>query len=528
MMRKIRACVAMLMLTIAVGIEAQTMQWAVRPTGAELESYGQLVKVRKGGKCGLIMPDGKEIVPAQYDSISPFADGFALVLNRRGRGMKVEGILSEGDYELLPVLVGAYIRRGAVFSEGKMPVANESGVWGYLGTDGNMAIDFQFSKAYPFSEGWASVEMKVKGKNEVYYIDRNLNNLAVAEGSGLLAFASTFSGGKAVVYTYYGRKGFYIDRRGRTLDRYKVSADEVKVNPDHSIGNRIQQFNDQMEALPPDSGWEVFAEGGKYGYKYQGQVILPAQLDRANAVRGGFASVYYHGQNGILRTVDKGVSAQFESTTLQVNDSSDGSGFLQVNLPDQMADAGLQLRMTDEHGQPYRMTARNTMGEQRTFMFTPASRPQHNGEERCRLEISTDGLLLARQEVALHYQIEEKKVDVDSAMAVVEPVKKVQKPAQFRLSAPVAASSKANREDKFYVNVLVTNVGDEGGKTTVTLYVGGQRVGTSNEIYVRGHGSARAQIGIPNVTKTRIAAVKATLPNGRSAEAPHMTLTPFW
>ena len=71
---------------ISVGdILSQTVQWAVRPTSAQLEGYGNFLKVRKNGKCGLINHNNQEIVPARYDSITAFRDGYALVLNRNGK-----------------------------------------------------------------------------------------------------------------------------------------------------------------------------------------------------------------------------------------------------------------------------------------------------------------------------------------------------------------------------------------------------------------------------------------------------------
>ena len=148
---------------------AQTVQWAVRPTSAQLEGYGDLLKMRKNGKCGLIDHNNRTIVAAQYDSISPFRDGYALAMNYQGRQMKIEAVISEGDYELMPLTETLYATRYMWFSDGKMPVKGNGG-WGYLGTDGNVAIPCQFQAAHPFSEGFASVMIDDKA----YYIDRNM------------------------------------------------------------------------------------------------------------------------------------------------------------------------------------------------------------------------------------------------------------------------------------------------------------------------------------------------------------------
>ena len=50
--------------------ESQTVQWAVRPTSAQIENYGNLLKVKKAGKCGLFDLNNNEIIPVSYDSIS--------------------------------------------------------------------------------------------------------------------------------------------------------------------------------------------------------------------------------------------------------------------------------------------------------------------------------------------------------------------------------------------------------------------------------------------------------------------------
>ena len=136
--------------------DSQTVQWAVRPTSAKLEGYGNLVKLKEKGKVGMIDHNSRTIVPAKYDSISPFRDGYALALNSKNGQWKIEAVISEGDYDIQPLTETLYATQFMWFSEGKMPVKGTGG-WGYLGTDGNIAIPCQFQAAFPFSEGLASV-----------------------------------------------------------------------------------------------------------------------------------------------------------------------------------------------------------------------------------------------------------------------------------------------------------------------------------------------------------------------------------
>ena len=115
-------------MTMAIVIaNSQTVQWAVRPDNVQLDYYGRLMKVRKNGKIGLVDMKNHEVVHAVYDSITPFVDGYALVMNRVGRQLKIEAVLSEGDYELQPVSEAIYATRYSWFSDGKMPVKGSEG-----------------------------------------------------------------------------------------------------------------------------------------------------------------------------------------------------------------------------------------------------------------------------------------------------------------------------------------------------------------------------------------------------------------
>ena len=239
MQKKYHILMMMLGLFLMEYAQAQTVQWAVRPTSAQIENYGNLLKVRRAGKCGLMDLNNQEVIPVAYDSISPFRDGLAFVMNKVGKQLKLEGILTEGNNELLPIYENIYATRYLWFSEGKMPVRGDGG-WGYLGTDGNMVIPCQFQIAYPFREGFASVMVNDKA----YYINRYIEYMPVEVGYGNLVNASTFSGQEAIVYSGYSLtpKGYVINRQGQVLRKYKTKPDELKLNAYyHSVGDRALQ-----------------------------------------------------------------------------------------------------------------------------------------------------------------------------------------------------------------------------------------------------------------------------------------------
>lgn len=511
---------------ISVGdILSQTVQWAVRPTSAQLEGYGNFLKVRKNGKCGLINHNNQEIVPARYDSITAFRDGYALVLNRNGKQFKIEGIVSENDNDILPLSESVYATQFMWFSDGKMPVRGLDG-WGYLGTDGNMTIPCQFQVAYPFSSGFASVMLDDKA----YYIDRNMDYLSVEAGYGNLLFASTFSGEEAVVYSAngYNPKGYVINRRGRIVRNYKVKAAELKVNKyDHSVGDRTKQLNEQVQQLQQDTRYTVFQSNRLYGYKKNGEIVLPAQLEKAEPVRGSYANVRFKGQNGVLRMIDGRFSIQMENSQIDVIGDDMGKGILNLSVPAALEDAILQLRMYDESGNEMSMQANTYQGQYRIYSFSPIEKPKASCVVPYRLELWSDNLKLMEKRYDISYVV---KAPLKTEKPVVTPKQDIIDDnmviASMSLSAPRAKGKKANPRNDFYVTVTVSNKSTRRGTALISLFVDGKPVGNKS-VSVRGQGTADAIFAVSDIKKERYARVKATLKHGKSSHEANIHFMPF-
>lgn len=516
---------------LAGTLSAQTVQWAVRPTSAQIENYGSLLKVKKGGKCGLVNMNDQEIVPVQYDSISPFRDGFALVMNRAGNQMRIEGVLSEGDYEMLVPTETVYATRYMWFSDGKMPVKG-SGGWGYMSTDANMAIPCQFQYAYPFSEGFASVMINDKA----YYIDRNMDYLPVEAGYGNLVFASTFSGREAVVYSgdSYTPKGYVINRKGRILRQYKVKPADLKINKeDHSVGNRSQLYMQQVQQASIDNSYEVYQEDGLYGYKKNGTIVLPAQLDKAEPVRGDYANVQYKGQSGVLQFVEGTFSCQLEKSQMEVVGIDVEKGFLQLNLPEAYNDASVRLRMIDSQGREMAVVANSTQGEHRSFSFLPATVPAKSGEVSYQMELWSGNLLLWKNQGRVNYSIVKpvtmgETVKVTAANSKSTSASAKMQIASFALSRPEASAKRATPGNVFYVTVTVSNSGDKTGVASVSLFVDGKNVGTQR-VNVKGRSTSKSKFAAAtDVKKERYAKVRATLSDGKTSQEVTIPIVPFY
>jgi len=496
--------------------DSQTVQWAVRPTSAKLEGYGNLVKLKEKGKVGMIDHNSRVIVPAKYDSISPFRDGYALALNSKNGQWKIEAVISEGDYDVQPLTETLYATQFVWFSEGKMPVKGAGG-WGYLGTDGNIAIPCQFQAAFPFSEGLASVMLD----DRAYYINRNIDYLPVEAGYGNLLFASTFSGEEAVVYSANGfnPKGFVINRKGRIVRPYKVKSTELKVNKyDHSVGNKEQNYKDQVLQMKEDGRYEIYKSNQLYGYKKGGIIVLPAQLEKAEPVRGNYANVRYKGQNGILRIVDGNFSHRMIKNNVEIIGTQVKKGSLLLSVPSALEDANLLLKMYDEDGKEMNTQSISNQGEQREYFFQPVELPAKSSSQKCKIEVWSDNLLLWSNMGEISYNV---KKESPNKVEVPHPEEPKLSIAYLSLSKIKAKSKRASPKNVFSVTVAVRNDGDLRGNATITLYVDDNQNGTKS-VSVKGHGISDAIFNVSDIRKERYAKVKAVLKEGggkKSSEA---------
>ena len=520
---------------MVVWANCQTMKWAVRPTSTLIENYGDLLKVTKSGKCGLVDMNNQEVVPMEYDSISPFRDGFAIVMNKVGNELKIEGVISDGDYELMPVSETIYATRYMYFSEGKMPVKGDKG-WGYLDTDGNIVIPCLFQMAYPFSEGFASVKID----NKAYYVNRNMEYMPIEVGYGSLVFGSTFSGNEAVVFSGYSLtpKGYVINRKGRVIRKLKEKISDVKVNSlDHSVGNKAQIYEGQVKQLDEDTRYSVFQENGLYGYRKDGMIVLPAQLDKAEPVRGEYANVMYKGMSGVLHVIEGSFSVELENGQIDVVGKQVDKGFLKINIPEEMVDAPVRLRMFDGNYKEMPVQSLSTQGESRSFSFLPSQTPHKSETINYTMELWSENLLLWKGNGSVNY-IVSKPVVVGETVKVTpnKPTGTVStagsgatskvRIASFTISSPKAQGKRADPFNTFNVTVNVSNSGDQTGKANVSLIVDEKKVGSESK-NVKGRSSTNFKFAaVTNVKKERYAKVRAILSNGTSSEVVNIHVLP--
>ena len=141
-------------------ILGQSMEWLCRPDKyKDIEYMGHdLFKVRAdNGKWGVISADGKEVLKIEQDSITPFVENRALLLDKTGK--RILGIIgTEGElinsFEDKQIYTTSY----PYYKEGLMAFKIQNGLCGYLNYNGNISIQPKFYLAAPFQNGIATVQ----------------------------------------------------------------------------------------------------------------------------------------------------------------------------------------------------------------------------------------------------------------------------------------------------------------------------------------------------------------------------------
>ena len=150
-MRKILFIISLFTFTTA---SAQVAKWVIHPSYEHIRMLGDgYYIVSQGDKYGILDATEKEIVPLQYDSISPFNSHMGLLFNEG----KCIGYTSDKgeihEFTAHQYKLGSMSR----FSDGYLAVHNSTGYWYVRAEDGSAIGPYAY--ASPFCEGYAWVRV---------------------------------------------------------------------------------------------------------------------------------------------------------------------------------------------------------------------------------------------------------------------------------------------------------------------------------------------------------------------------------
>lgn len=342
---------ALLFMTTSAG--AQVPRWVLHPKYDNIEMLGNgFYLVTNNGRTGVMNASEKEVVPLQYDKVSPFNTHYALVYKE---GRFVGYMSDQGRVKEFPA--GQYqVAEQPSFYDGYLVVSNINGYF-YLRASDDEVIG-PFTGAMPFTEGYAVVKVpnnpkKVLGGDYTIQVlsakTGKLERLNLGEyDTDDVDFISGVSNGKSIIvlkkrfHEYDFSKGtltpIHID--GNIANKKsRVMANERPVQVMSGENGFLVQFKTGQMTFDPLmrlTSIEYVGQGKKgvdvpevakeekkspiqskafpgtdlLGLNYNGKEILSAQFEKVSALWGNEAQVMTGGKYGIL-SVDPDHSCRF-------------------------------------------------------------------------------------------------------------------------------------------------------------------------------------------------------------------------
>ncbi|GEM_PF-2630035 len=259
----IRKIIILLIMCLALPIvgQAQSAHWAITPTYQSVTPFApNLFKVKTYASVGICDADEKWVVSLAMDSITNVVNGYALALSKSKDKYRITYIIREnGTREAVKdeVYAGEYL----FFEEGRCPVTNKKGKYGYIDTSGALVVECDYTSALPFLNGRALVT-KEKG-----------------------GFIGLLKKGKAKVYE--------IDLQGKAREVSQIDPSALKPSYMEKV-NATYTPN-------PDPSYQRYSDDKEYGYRKGNNVILPAQFEAAGSVSDDCAIVMVNHLFGVIR-----------------------------------------------------------------------------------------------------------------------------------------------------------------------------------------------------------------------------------
>ena len=348
-----KTLLSLVALFICAASNAQVAKWMIKPQydSITINNVG-LLEVRLDNKVGLYDRNGNVLVPIEYDRISPFNEGYAMLYIDD----KFVGFTNEQGKVVDLASKNYVLREGAdYFSHGRLLVSAFIGDrlhYGYISTDGYF-VGESYVNAHPYLDGYAAVTRIVdyRDPSKVRYdlIDTDGRSININEDKyPNIQFMSSFRDGEAILIS---RNKFYTitntntnpvpihtdsitDNRKSlvTLDhnsfelanypnnKYHISAKngEFLFNSNlqleaYALDNSSQVTLPAKEVEPrvmPEPVFSVIAGEYLYGISYDGHELLPPQFEGITAVEDNFAIILKDGKYGII-TVDPTANFEF-------------------------------------------------------------------------------------------------------------------------------------------------------------------------------------------------------------------------
>lgn len=470
---------ALLQLTMS----AQYVTWSAKPVYDSMEQCADnLYTVTKNNHVGIINAEGRVIVPIEADKITRFYKGYALVLEeKKGKDMVLGVISANGTYSEMTTVCYTIPTIDFV-SEGFLAVEFSDGKRGYMNTDGTVAQKYgkNIENLLPFSEGYAAIG---KG-SESQLVDKNFRSIRIPIGGGSLNGVFSVCNGVAMAYNSDGYFYEFDTRTGKSKPAGRVKTKRV----DCDYLGAVKSKSTRPMTLPYDpvrtnsesSSIKVVKQGGKYGYQYNGNGLVPYQFDYAEPFYSSYAVAKLDNKYGLLALHNGSVkfaASPFNDGKISYKQgkSSRLSHKFTLTRPSGLGD-DIQVSLINPEGNKINATG-NDRGQYEFLADASYSKRNYT------VEVSDNGLRLWQGTLTYQYVLNGKQ-PVEEPQVVTPPVtpddngkkeekkekkeeKKEKKEKLKKLSIQIVSIEKT--QSGYKASVRVSNPNATAVETTVTV-----------------------------------------------------------
>ena len=228
-----------------------------------------LVAINQAKKWGYLNTSGKVAIPPKYDDANEFSDGFAAVKI----GNQYFILNTKGEEFVVP---GTDILDIKVFSEGLAPFKSINKLFGFIGTDGKIAIQAQFESVGYFNNGLAWAKTK---EGLIGYINPKGEWVIKPQ----FVSAKNFDSESGLARVKIGEKWAYVNNAGEIM----------YMNDAESIGD----FSDGLADGKKNSKTGFFNN--------KGQWVIEPQFDDVREFKNGYAAVKKADKWGLIDKTGK-------------------------------------------------------------------------------------------------------------------------------------------------------------------------------------------------------------------------------
>ena len=427
-------------------LSSATVKWLVKPTYDRIEVFSENVfSCFLNGKIQLYSTAGNPLLPYPCDSVTNFAEGYALVLDRGSdeTRWKIKGLIAEDGLQFIEIQRGYYTMLYSFFSEGLLAVGNNEGNYGYLDKNGNEAIPCRYKKARPFIKGWATVQLEDDGRT--LYINNKEQTLRINFHHGVINDGTSFNqNGEAVIIHYKTKDMAVINDKGEVVRKYKQPKGVEKFyrNYDRSFCENCEEITAPKNTMPQyDQGISTYTSGKLYGYKMS-KTTIPAQFSFAGPFANNCAIVVQGNRFGIITLTEGNLTSRIkEGDDISINPYKKIPTLTyQLEIPKGLP--SVQLKLDKGNGVMDNVKLTNN-----SYSFKPII---NKSSRSCiiQAEVYSDGLLLLEDYIELNVQ---------------------QNASPLTVGVPSSTSERANSKDIQTVKATVTNNSETNAPVVVAF-----------------------------------------------------------